>query len=650
MKRLYFLRNTINVFNINPAEFFVAVVFLFGLYLTSFVSYDIFHSLVELFSVVVIFGMFVVAWNARNFFDNHFLLFLSIAYVFMSFIDIAHTLAYKGVGIFTFFDLTPNLATQLWIAARYIQALALLTAPFFLTRKINVKLVVGISCSIVVLIFISIFYLKIFPISYVDGVGLTPFKKISEYVISSILAISALFLYKKRKVLDEKIFYLIFASTVFTIASELSFTGYAGVFDLSNMLGHYFKVISFLLIYKTVVETGLKNPLAYIFKNLEQNAKILRTSQEELLTKKKELESLVDNLKVFQLAMDNAFAHIVVTDENGYIIFANKSAENLTGFNKKEILGERPSLWGKQMDTNFYKNFWKIIKEDKKTFSGEIINKRKNGELYQAEIRVSPVLDNENGVKFFVALERDITKEKEIDKAKTEFISMAAHQLRTPLATISLTSEMLLRNIAGGIPKENKKYLKIIIEEVRGMAEMITVFLNVSRIDIGKFPVKMEMMGLYDVIERTVKDLLPQSKDKKIHLTRDYKKDLPVLNLDRNIMKIILENLLSNAIKYSERGGEIILGAKENEDNIIIEVSDKGLGIPEKQQSKIFTKMFRAENVFHSKSEGSGLGLYLVKNLVEQSGYDISFESKENKGSTFKISIPKKTKLIDNLT
>ena len=650
MKRLYFLRNTINVFNINPAEFFVAVVFLFGLYLTSFVSYDIFHSLVELFSVVVIFGMFVVAWNARNFFDNHFLLFLSIAYVFMSFIDIAHTLAYKGVGIFTFFDLTPNLATQLWIAARYIQALALLTAPFFLTRKINVKLVVGISCSIVVLIFISIFYLKIFPISYVDGVGLTPFKKISEYVISSILAISALFLYKKRKVLDEKIFYLIFASTVFTIASELSFTGYAGVFDLSNMLGHYFKVISFLLIYKTVVETGLKNPLAYIFKNLEQNAKILRTSQEELLTKKKELESLVDNLKVFQLAMDNAFAHIVVTDENGYIIFANKSAENLTGFNKKEILGERPSLWGKQMDTNFYKNFWKIIKEDKKTFSGEIINKRKNGELYQAEIRVSPVLDNENGVKFFVALERDITKEKEIDKAKTEFISMAAHQLRTPLATISLTSEMLLRNIAGGIPKENKKYLKIIIEEVRGMAEMITVFLNVSRIDIGKFPVKMEMMGLYDVIERTVKDLLPQIKDKKIHLTRDYKKDLPVLNLDRNIMKIILENLLSNAIKYSERGGEIILGAKENEDNIIIEVSDKGLGIPEKQQSKIFTKMFRAENVFHSKSEGSGLGLYLVKNLVEQSGYDISFESKENKGSTFKISIPKKTKLIDNLT
>ena len=364
-----------------------------------------------------------------------------------------------------------------------------------------------------------------------------------------------------------------------------------------------------------------------------------------IVVKKEKLENLVSNLKIFKLALDNAFAHIVITDKNGLIVYANKATEEITGYNHKEIKGKTPALWGGQMSKDFYENFWQTIKTQKKNFTGEIFNKRKNGELYQAEIRVSPVLGEKGEVEFFVAIERDITEEKEMDKAKTEFISLAAHQLRTPLSTISLTTELLLKGIDGEMSKENKKYLKGIFLEVSNMKEMIETFLNVSRIEMGKFPVETESICLSSVVDKIVKDILPQIKDKKIHFKKDYNKDLPVLNLDKRIITIILDNLLSNAIKYTHEEGKITLSIEERKGDIDIKIIDNGIGIPESEQPRIFTKMFRANNVSSIKSEGSGLGLYLVENLAKQSGYDISFISKENEGTTFILKIPKSIKI-----
>jgi PAS domain S-box-containing protein len=587
---------------------------------------------------------------------------LSIAYVSISFIDIAHTLAYRGVNLFSSFDSTSNLATQLWVAARYIQALSLLLAPIFLSKKMkNVGTVFLSFFFVVVCVFASIFYLRIFPTAYVEGVGLTIFKIWSEYIISLILVAATFFLYKKRKILDSKILFLVLFSMIFTIVSELFFTTYFSVSSFSNMLGHFFKLLSFLLLYKTIVEIGLKNPLAYIFRNMEQNAEILRASEskyrltakiateealerkridKELIKKNKTLEKMVENLKIFQSAIDNAFTHIVITDENGSIIYANKSVEDITGFNQKEIIGRNPSIWGKQMPPSFYKNLWKTIKEDKKVFVGEITNKRKDGGLYQADVRVSPILDDDGNVKFFVGLEKDITKEKDIDRHKDEFLSMAAHQLRTPLASISLTTEMLMRNIVGNMTKENQKYLKSILAQTKNMSVMIQTFLNISRIEMDKFEIELEPVNLFHFLENSIKDVLPQIKSKKINLKKQYNKKLSVIKADKRVIKIILENLLSNAIKYSKKGGDVTLLAKEVGNNIIIEVSDDGIGIPKEDQEKIFTKMFRARNVSEFMSEGSGFGLYLVKNLVEDSGYKIGFRSKKNKGTTFTVEIP----------
>ncbi len=255
-----------------------SVIVLGGLYLVSFYSYLLFHSLAELFSIFVALGIFIIAWNTRRITDNSFLLFIGIAYLFIAFIDLIHSLGYKGMGIFHGYD--TNLSTQLWIAARYVESLSLLIAPLFIARKLKVGKALTFYAILVAVLMSTIFYWKVFPDCFIEGKGLTLFKKISEYVISSILLASIFFLYNKRRELDKNVFYMLVASIVLTIASEMSFTFYIHPYGLSNLIGHFFKIISFYLIYKALIVTGLAKPFNLIFRELKNNEEMLRLSKE----------------------------------------------------------------------------------------------------------------------------------------------------------------------------------------------------------------------------------------------------------------------------------------------------------------------------------------------------------------------------------
>jgi len=206
----------------------------------------------------------MIAWNSRFFVDNDYLLFLGISLVFIASIDFVHLLAYQGINIFSGFD--ANLPTQLWIAARYLQALSFLVAPIFIIRELKPKLTSLIYFIITSFIFVSIFYLRIFPDAFIVDSGLTQFKIISEYIISIILIGSIVFLWEYKEKFDKIIFYLIISSIIFTIFAELAFTFYVSVFGLSNLVGHFFKIISFYLIYKAIIQIGLMNPYSLLSK------------------------------------------------------------------------------------------------------------------------------------------------------------------------------------------------------------------------------------------------------------------------------------------------------------------------------------------------------------------------------------------------
>ena len=291
------------------------------------------------------------------------------------------------------------------------------------------------------------------------------------------------------------------------------------------------------------------------------------------------------------------------------------------------------------MPNKFFNQMWKSIYFNKEPFVGEIQERKKDGELFTAEIRIAPVLGRDGQILSFVGIERDITEAKRLDSAKTEFISLAAHQLRTPITAISLTAEMLLGGLSGKMNEETEEYLYEIMNGVKKMSEMIELFLNVSRIEMKTFEVIPQPANIVKIIEDNIKSVLPQIKNKDLELRKNIVDDLPIVSVDLKIMDIVLENILSNAIKYTPSKGVIIVATEKYKDYILIKISDTGCGIPKKQQDKVFDKLFRADNT-DKKIEGVGLGLYLCKSLIEQSGGKIWLTSEKDEGTTFYVSIP----------
>ncbi|MDI9644526.1 MAG: MASE3 domain-containing protein [Candidatus Verstraetearchaeota archaeon] len=257
---------------------------------TRIYGYLLFHSLVELFSVVIAFSIFLIAWNSRDSMDNHFLLYLGIVYFFVGMIDLLHTLAYKGMGVFYSFD--SNLPTQLWIAARYLESSGLLISSFFVKRRLNPVVAFLIYAAASSLMLLAIF-MGAFPDCYVEGQGLTSFKIASEYVITLILCLSIARFYQQREALDRSILLLVYAAISLTAISELSFTLYTDVYGAFNMLGHLLKLISFYLICISIVQVGITTPHALLFRATKENEERLQQAVEQ---KRLELSKLQERL------------------------------------------------------------------------------------------------------------------------------------------------------------------------------------------------------------------------------------------------------------------------------------------------------------------------------------------------------------------
>jgi len=250
-----------------------SLVMLGVLYLSSLYNYLLFHTLAELFSIIIAFCIFIIAWNSRDHLVNKYLMFIGIAYLFIGFIDLFHAMGYAGLNIFRDYD--ANLPTQLWILARYMESISLFFGAVLVHKKLKVNYIICIY-SAITLILGGLIFQRVFPDCFVEGRGLTLFKKISEYAISLVFLLSIFVLIKRRKEFDVRIFKLLVFSIALTIVSELAFTFYVSVYGFSNLVGHYCKIISFYLIYEAVVKAGFRDPYALVFRELKINEKKLK--------------------------------------------------------------------------------------------------------------------------------------------------------------------------------------------------------------------------------------------------------------------------------------------------------------------------------------------------------------------------------------
>lgn len=292
---------------------FIGAILLVVLALFARFNFLMFHSLTELFSIVIAWGTFIFIWNARKFQMNNFFVAISIAYIFIGGIDLLHTLAYKGMQILP--GNNANIPTQLWIAARYMQSIAFIVALLSIDRMVRSRYLIAGYAVITGILLGTIFYWRIFPDCYINGIGLTPFKIYSEYLISGIYLAGIYPLCKRRATFSPNVFRLLVGSIVTAILSELAFTFYVGVQDLANILGHYLKIISTYLIYKAVIEIGFRQPFSLLFHDLKTNQEALSASQVRFRT----VADFTTNWEYWRAP-------------SGNFIYVSPSCERITGY------------------------------------------------------------------------------------------------------------------------------------------------------------------------------------------------------------------------------------------------------------------------------------------------------------------------------
>ena len=395
-------------------------------------------------------------------------------------------------------------------------------------------------------------------------------------------------------------------------------------------------------------EEALKNSL---LKETELSSKIqdLENTKKAIFNLNQDLNE--ENLKVEKAkAKDEAFVSsigdgMIIGDEEGNILMTNDQAKKMLDYNETDLVGKKLSEVIQMKDDK-----GDIVPPEKRPIqlalsSGKkIVNNaysyiRKNGTIIPVAITASPVILN-NQIEGTIIVFRDIAKEKEVDRMKTEFISLASHQLRTPLSAIRWYSEMLLDGDAGQLNKEQKEFTRNIDESTKRMFELINALLNISRIESGRIIIDPEPTDLVQLVHDLLNELKPKLELKKQKLIISQHENLPKINIDPKLIRQVYSNLLTNAIKYTKEEGEISVFISKKDNEIISQVSDNGYGIPEKDINKIFQRFYRGENIVKIETDGTGLGLYLIKAIIESSKGRIWFKSEEGKGTTFWFSLP----------
>ncbi len=337
----------------------------------------------------------------------------------------------------------------------------------------------------------------------------------------------------------------------------------------------------------------------------------------------------------FSLALENLPEGVIILDEIGKIIFFNKKVEELLGW-KEEFLGEKLSQMKNLESFNLVSE---IFEEEVAQTLGKVIKMREDLILRVSVVELKKGREILGKLIYFT----DITREFSLERLKREFVSVAAHQLRTPISAIGWAIKTLIDKKLGPLTKKQSEYLKEIFQTNERLVHLIDDILNTAKIEEGKFLEKENEFSLEAIVEFVLNLLRPEIEKKKINL--QYEKPfpkLPLVKMDVEKIKLVVENLISNAINYTLPGGEIkiSLSMPAQGTEVLFSIRDNGIGIPERERDRVFSKFFRASNAMKMQPSGTGLGLYLCKNIIEAHGGRIWFDSEEGKGTTFYFTLP----------
>jgi PAS domain S-box-containing protein len=402
-----------------------------GLYILSRYYYPLFHSIIDMATVFIATGVFMVVWTRRRLLDNHYYLFVGIAFLFFGLLDFLHLLGNKNMGVFPGYG---NLGPTLYIASRYILGISMVIAPLFIRRKINTSLTLAVYSMVTVLLILSIFYWQNFPVTYIEGVGLTRFKVISDYIVCFILMGAIGLLWVNRRAFDPKVLRLIVYSLLFSIATGLAFTTYTDPFGVTNAIGHFFQIASFYLVYNAFINTVLIKPQDILYRNLQQSKEEVTKLNTELekvnldlkqdITERKKVEENLEKTR-FVLSEGQRIAHV------GTFEYIAETQTTVWSDEECRIYGlaaGTPSPAYDVMLANF------IHRDDAALLHETFTKAMQSGSIYELEHRVirpdgsvrvvydlaRPYFDSKGNLLRYIGTTLDITESKKAEEALRE--------------------------------------------------------------------------------------------------------------------------------------------------------------------------------------------------------------------------------------
>jgi PAS domain S-box-containing protein len=335
---------------------------------------------------------------------------------------------------------------------------------------------------------------------------------------------------------------------------------------------------------------------------------------------------------------------VLITDprqKDNPAVYANPAFLKLTGYGPETVLGQNCRFL--QKDDRDQKGVDDVRKavQNEESVRVRVRNYKKNGEMFWNELSVSPVHDDDGKLIYFIGIQHDVTAEEKLKRAQEDFVSLVTHQLRTPITTLRLASEMLGEKLTDA-NDEVKKYFSYIKNSSERMARIVRDILNITKLDSEEdVEIKKEPADIKTIIEMIIRDITPITDKKNVDiLVEDQRTNDSQAPMDKDLVYQAVYNLVVNAVQYSHPDTEVNITVDTRENDLIVSVQDHGIGIPKDAQDNIFNRQFRAENAKEHKQKGTGLGLYLTKKIAELHDGDVSFDSREGEGTTFHLTLP----------
>jgi signal transduction histidine kinase len=484
------------------------------------------------------------------------------------------------------------------------------------TTNRGVEIVAFLQISIDTLLYSSIIFLS-------GGITAT------SYLFYTYAIYNAAALYKVRGVLMT-VFFTVF---IYTAIIGLEYYGitphlkqYADAFTPNHFQNYgYTFVVYITIIYSLTIAGAFSSVVSEIIERREQQIKIERDR----------VSSIIDHLHNGILLIDNYHQ----------ITFANKHVAKLMEMPQESIINlkiTKENLQKNKVYSHIYKVFFPSERYRSPSLKQEYEITLDNSEHTILKVETVLVTSIENQMLGFMKVIHDVTREKAVDRMKSEFISIAAHQLRTPLSAIKWSLKMVLDGDLGKPTEEMNEFITKSYKTNERMIRLVNDLLNVSRIEEGRFFYKFSPLNLVEFINGVVLDFIPLCKDKKIAITwSPPKENIPLIQGDADHLRLAIQNLLDNALKYTPNNGMITISLQKvkSKGELILRIKDTGVGIPQDEQERIFSKFYRGTNVIKLQTDGSGLGLFIVKNIIERHDGTVTFDSTE-KGTTFTIILP----------